>query len=46
MHFDIKIEDNSMFFDYKLKDGICNNFNASLLLKEIGLDLNDINGDM
>jgi DNA mismatch repair ATPase MutS len=41
-HFDIQIKGNNMYFDYKLKEGICNNFNASLMLKEIGLDLDII----
>jgi DNA mismatch repair ATPase MutS len=36
--FDITIDDShKMRFDYKLKPGICNTFNASLLLKEIGI---------
>ena len=38
--FDIIIEpDSTMRFDYKLKPGICNTFNASLLLREIGIDV-------
>ncbi|WP_372776151.1 hypothetical protein [Mangrovibacterium sp.] len=44
-HFDIQIETGKMFFDYKLKSGVCQSFNASMLLKEIGLDLNDASGD-
>ncbi len=39
-YFDISIApDNKMHFDYKLKHGICNTFNASLLLKEIGINI-------
>lgn len=39
-YFDIIIdEQNKMRFDYKLKYGICDTFNASLLLKEIGIDI-------
>ncbi|TVQ07516.1 MAG: hypothetical protein EA361_18155 [Bacteroidetes bacterium] len=39
-YFDIIIDDNNkMKFDYKLKTGVCNTFNASLLLKEIGIDI-------
>ncbi len=39
-YFDIIIEnDSTMSFDYKLKTGICNTFNASLLLKKIGIDV-------
>ncbi|WP_443937910.1 MutS-related protein [Pedobacter sp. MW01-1-1] len=38
-HFDIQIEAGEMAFDYKLKHGPCSTFNASILLKEIGLSL-------
>lgn len=38
-HFDIQVIDNEMVFDYRLKDGACTIFNASLLLKGIGIDL-------
>ncbi len=39
-YFDIVIDaDNQMRFDYKLKPGVCNTFNASILLKEIGIDI-------
>lgn len=36
-YFDIDFLDGNLQFDYKLKDGICENFNASYLLKEIGV---------
>ncbi len=40
--FDIIIDQNNkMKFDYKLKPGVCNTFNASLLLKEIGIDIRE-----
>ena len=39
-YFDIIIDkDSTMNFDYKLKPGVCNTFNASLLLKKIGIDV-------
>ncbi len=38
-HFDIRVEEGEMLFDYKLKDGRCTIFNASLLLKGIGIDV-------
>lgn len=38
-HFDIQIENGEMNFDYKLKQGPCTIFNAAILLKEIGLSL-------
>lgn len=37
-HFDIQIEKEEMFFDYKIKNGECKTFNASILLKAIGID--------
>ena len=38
-HFDIKMQTQDMFFDYKIKAGACKTFNASILLREIGLEL-------
>ncbi|MFC3562164.1 MutS-related protein [Pedobacter jamesrossensis] len=38
-HFDITINNGEMLFDYKLKNGPCQTFNAAILLKEIGLTL-------
>ncbi|WP_456378341.1 MutS-related protein [Lutibacter sp.] len=34
-YFDAEIINNELFFDYKLKDGICKNMNASFLLKKM-----------
>lgn len=39
-YFDIQISNGQMLFDYKLKPGECQTFNASLLLKQIGIDVN------
>jgi len=36
-YFDIQIEGADMKFDYKLKEGKCKTFNASLLLKRLGI---------
>lgn len=36
-HFDIRISGKEMVFDYKLKPGPCEVFNASLLLERIGI---------
>lgn len=36
-HFDIEVSDGDMLFDYKLKAGECTIFNASLLLRSIGI---------
>jgi DNA mismatch repair ATPase MutS len=38
-YFDIQIVNGEMLFDYKLKDGECKTFNASILLKQIGIDV-------
>lgn len=38
-HFDIQVVNGEMLFDYKLKDGKCTIFNASLLLKGIGVEV-------
>ncbi len=38
-HFDVDIKEEELFFDYKLKEGICKSMNASLLMKKIGIDL-------
>ncbi|NNF34349.1 MAG: hypothetical protein HKN68_09585 [Saprospiraceae bacterium] len=37
-YFDIEFEGEDLVFDYKLKEGICSNFNASHLLKQIGVE--------
>ncbi|MHB1179028.1 MAG: MutS-related protein [Daejeonella sp.] len=36
-YFDIQIEGSEMRFDYKLKEGECKTFNASLLLRGLGI---------
>ncbi|GAA4317976.1 MutS-related protein [Compostibacter hankyongensis] len=38
-HFDVQVRDEVLFFDYKLKTGICTSMNASLLMRKIGLEL-------
>ena len=38
-YFDIRVKDGEMLFDYKIKHGECKTFNASLLLKQIGIDV-------
>ena len=38
-YFDIQVIDGEMLFDYKIKQGECKTFNASLLLKQIGIDV-------
>jgi hypothetical protein len=38
-YFDIQVQNGEMLFDYKIKDGACKTFNASILLKQIGIDV-------
>ena len=38
-HFDIQVQQGEMLFDYKLKEGACTIFNASMLLKGIGISI-------
>lgn len=38
-HFDIHVDGSEMMFDYKLRKGECTTFNASLLLRRIGVDV-------
>ncbi|OKS85631.1 MutS-related protein [Mucilaginibacter polytrichastri] len=38
-YFDIQVLDGEMLFDYKIKNGECKTFNASMLLKRIGIDI-------
>ena len=41
-YFDIQVINNEMRFDYKLKPGECKTFNASLLLKQIGIEVSRV----
>jgi DNA mismatch repair ATPase MutS len=36
-NFDVKIENEELFFDYKLMKGICKSLNASILMKKMGI---------
>jgi hypothetical protein len=38
-YFDIQVKEGEMLFDFKIKPGECKTFNASLLLKQIGIDI-------
>lgn len=40
-HFDITIHNDEFFFDYKLRQGICQTFNACLLMKKIGIEVEE-----
>lgn len=36
-HFDVKINGEELYFDYKLTPGICTSLNASILMKKMGI---------
>lgn len=36
-HFDVKIDGEELYFDYKLNPGICTSMNASILMKKMGI---------
>jgi len=38
-HFDVQVSNDELYFDYKLKPGICTSLNASILMKKIGIEL-------
>lgn len=38
-HFDVQIANEELYFDYTLKEGVCQSMNASLLMKKIGINL-------
>ena len=38
-HFDVQVAGEELYFDYKLKHGICTSLNASILMKKIGIEL-------
>jgi hypothetical protein len=36
-HFDVKVDGEELYFDYKLTPGICTSLNASILMKKMGI---------
>lgn len=38
-HFDVQVSKDELYFDYRLKEGICTSLNASILMKKIGIEL-------
>lgn len=38
-HFDVQVAGEELYFDYKLKTGICQSMNASILMKKIGIEI-------
>lgn len=39
MRFEVEIEDDELVFDYKLKEGISQNLNATFLMKKMGITI-------
>ena len=39
--FEVEIANNELVFDYKIKDGVSQNLNASFLMKKMGITLED-----
>ncbi|RYF90732.1 MAG: hypothetical protein EOO03_03005, partial [Chitinophagaceae bacterium] len=40
-HFDVQVNKDELYFDYSLKTGVCTSLNASILMKKIGIDLDE-----
>lgn len=38
-HFDVQVNNEELYFDYRLKNGVCKSMNASILMKKIGIEL-------
>lgn len=38
-HFDVQVSGEELYFDYQLKQGVCQSLNASILMKKIGIDM-------
>ena len=39
-HFDVQVDKNDeLYFDFKLKEGVCTSMNASILMKKIGIEM-------
>jgi hypothetical protein len=36
-HFDVKVDGEELYFDYRLTPGICTSLNASILMKKMGI---------
>lgn len=38
-HFDVQVNADELYFDYKINRGVCQSMNASILMKKIGIEL-------
>ena len=40
-HFEGKIQNDELYFDYRIKKGVCESLNATTLMKKIGIQFED-----
>jgi MutS domain V/MutS domain III len=40
-HFDVQVNNEELYFDYTLKPGVCTSLNASILMKKIGIEIDE-----
>lgn len=38
-NFDVQVENEELYFDYKLHEGVCKSLNASILMKKMGIHI-------
>lgn len=38
-HFDVEVRGEELYFDYRLRPGICTSMNASILMRKIGIEV-------
>ena len=38
-YFDVQVSNDELYFDYRLKEGICSSLNASILMRKIGIEM-------
>jgi DNA mismatch repair ATPase MutS len=41
LRIEVEIKDGKLFFDYKLKKGVSESFNATLLMKQMGIKIRE-----
>jgi len=41
-HFDVQVKGEDLYFDYRLKEGVCKSMNASILMKKIGIHMEEV----
>lgn len=41
-HFDVQVSNEELYFDYRLKTGVCQSMNASILMRKIGIEMDQL----